>query len=368
MPLNCGIVGLPNVGKSSLFSALTSIAAPIENYPFCTIDPNIGLVEVPDERLDMLSRLYKPQKTIACTCEFVDIAGLVKGASKGEGLGNKFLANIRETGIIAHVLRCFEDANVSHVDGAVNPLEDLHTVNTELALADLETIQRQKERMIKEKKIKSTEMAKKVAVMEPLLEKLEEALNNSLPLYTLELSAAEQPHFRQLQLLRAKPVLYVCNVSEKDIRNGNKHTQRIEETAQREQSQVIRICAKFEVELLQLSPEEREEFLLSAGVEKSGLDAFIQSAYRLLDLRTFFTAGEKEVRAWTFKKNMRAPETAGIIHSDFERGFIRAEVFSYEDLVVHGNEQDVRSSGKLRTEGRDYQVRDGDIIHFRFNV
>ncbi len=368
MPLNCGIVGLPNVGKSSLFSALTSIAAPIENYPFCTIDPNVGLVEMPDERVAKLRSIYKPQKTIATTCEFVDIAGLVKGASKGEGLGNKFLANIRETGIVAHVLRCFDDTTITHVSGTINPLDDIVTINTELALADLETVQKQKDRIVKEKKIKNAEVQKKIAIMHPLLDKLEDALNNSKPLYTLEYSDDEQTALRQLQLLRMKPMMYVCNVPEDEVQTGNQYTAIVQEYAKEEQSSVLYISAKFEAELAQFSSEEKDEFLQSVGIQQSSLGLLIKTAYTMLGLRTFFTAGEKEVHAWTFKDGMVAPEAAGIIHSDFQKGFIRAEVFSYDDLLVCGSEANIRNSGKLRTEGKEYRVQDGDIMHFRFNV
>ena len=368
MPLNCGIVGLPNVGKSSLFSALTSIAAPVENYPFCTIDPNIGLVEVPDDRITQLSNIYKPQKTIYTTCEFVDIAGLVKGASKGEGLGNKFLANIRETGIVVHVLRCFEDDNITHVSGTIDPFDDIITINTEFALADLETVQKQKDRILKEKKIKSTEIQKKITIMEPLLDKLEEALNNAKALYMIDYSDEEKIALQQLQLLRMKPMMYVCNVPEDAVQTGNRYTTVVQEYAKEEQSSVLFISAKFESELAQFPLEEKEEFLQSAGIKQSSLGLLIKTAYTMLGLRTFFTAGEKEVHAWTFKDGMVAPEVAGLIHSDFQRGFIRAEVFSFDDLLLLGNEASIRSSGKLRTEGKDYKVQDGDIIHFRFNV
>lgn len=368
MAINCGIVGLPNVGKSTIFSALTSVAAQVENYPFCTIEPNVGLVEVPDERLTKIATFYNPQKTIPSVFEFVDIAGLVEGASKGEGLGNKFLSHIRETGVIAHVVRCFQDENITHVSGAVDPLHDLAIVNTELALADLETVQKRRRRIEGDKKIRNPQAMRMLEQLEPLLEKIEETLNDGNPIRILTLDEEALLLIHDLHLLTVKPLLYVCNVKEQDAINGNEFTKQVAEIAASEQSKSIIVCGQLEAEIAQLPKEERSEFLKDAGLTYSALDILIRSTYYLLGLRTYFTAGEKEVRAWTFKSGSRAPQAAGIIHTDFEKGFIKTEAFLCDDLFQLGSEAAVKHAGKLRTEGKEYVVQDGDVLHFRFNV
>lgn len=368
MAINCGIVGLPNVGKSTIFSALTSVSAAAENYPFCTIEPNVGLVEVPDIRLDTIAELYAPEKIIPTVFEFVDIAGLVSGAAKGEGLGNKFLSHIRETGIIAHVVRCFEDENIIHVNGAINPMSDIEIINTELALADLETVQRRCDRLSGEKKAKDPQRLREFATLEPLLQRVLEVLNEGKPVRGLSLEDEEKMLLHDLHLITIKPLLYVCNVKEVDIKEGNAYSKQVEALAQTEQSECVRICGQLESEIARLPKEERGMFLEDAGLVYSALDVLIRSTYHALGLRTYFTAGEKEVRAWTFKKGCLAPQAAGIIHTDFEKGFIRAEAFSCDDLFALKSEVAVRSGGKLRTEGKEYEVQDGDILHFRFNV
>lgn len=368
MAINCGIVGLPNVGKSTIFSALTSVAATAENYPFCTIEPNIGLVEVPDTRLEKIAELYNPQKTIPTVFEFVDIAGLVSGAAKGEGLGNKFLSHIRETGIIAHVIRCFDDSNISHVNGSVDPIRDIDIINTELALADLETVQKRMGRISTEKKVQDPKKKRDIEKLEPLLKEVEETLGEGKPVRTLDLDDDKKRLLHDLHLITIKPLLYVCNVKEEDIAKGNAYSKVVQEFASSENSECIQICGQLESEIALLPKEDRKMFLQDAGLTYSALDVLIRSAYHTLGLRTYFTAGEKEVRAWTFKAGCLAPQAAGIIHTDFEKGFIRAEAFSCNDLFEYGSEAQVRTMGKLRTEGKDYQVQDGDILHFRFNI
>ncbi|MBO8172155.1 MAG: redox-regulated ATPase YchF [Bacillaceae bacterium] len=362
----CGIVGLPNVGKSTLFNAITRAGAESANYPFCTIDPNVGVVEVPDPRLDRLTELVKPQNTVPTTFEFVDIAGLVKGASKGEGLGNQFLSHIREVDAIAHVVRCFEDGNITHVSGKVDPVEDIETINLELILADLETVSKRLERT--QKRLKSGDKEIKAEV--EVLEKLRDAFEQEQPARSLDWSTEEHKILRELNLLTIKPVLYVANVGEDEVgkADANPHVQTVKELASKEGAEVVIISAKVESEIAELEGEDRELFLEELGLTESGLDRLIKAAYRLLGLITYFTAGEKEVRAWTIREGTRAPQAAGVIHSDFERGFIRAEVVAYQDLIEAGTMGQARENGKLRLEGKDYVVQDGDIIHFRFNV
>ena len=366
MSLNCGIVGLPNVGKSTIFSALTSVQAQAENYPFCTIEPNVGLVEVPDERLTRISKIYNPKKTIPAVVEFVDIAGLVAGASKGEGLGNTFLSHIRETGIIAHVVRCFDDDNIVHVSGRVNPESDIGIISTELALADLASVERRMQKLEQEKKSQRGTTDRTLPILEKLLPKLHSELNNGVALRTLEFSEEEEKILRPLNLITKKPMLYICNIKEGE--SDNEYVSAVKEYALKENSEAIVLCGALETELAQLDKEERILYLQESGFTYSGLDMLIRTAYSVLGLRTYFTAGEKEVRAWTFAKGIKAPQAAGIIHSDFERGFIRAETFHCTDLFELGNEQAIRSSGKIRTEGKEYVVQDGDVMHFKFNV
>lgn len=366
MSLTAGIVGLPNVGKSTLFNAITKAGAEAANYPFCTIDPNVGIVEVPDERLQKLTNVVKPQKTVPTTFEFTDIAGIVKGASKGEGLGNQFLAHIRQVDAICHVVRCFEDENITHVSGKINPIDDIETINIELILADLETVNKRYARTEKMARQKDKEAMQEFAVMQ----KLKEALEEEIPARQVKLTKEEQVIAKQLHLLTAKPVLYVANVSEDEVAHAdeNPYVQQVRDYAAKENAEVIVVSAKIEEEIAQLDDEEKAMFLEELGIEQSGLDQLIKASYDLLGLATYFTAGEKEVRAWTFRKGMTAPETAGIIHSDFERGFIRAETVSYEDLIEAGSMTKAREKGKVRLEGKDYIVQDGDVIHFRFNV
>lgn len=364
MGFKCGIVGLPNVGKSTLFNCLTSGEIAAENYPFCTIDPNIGVVEVPDPRLRQLADIVKPQKIIPTTMEFVDIAGLVAGASKGEGLGNKFLANIRETDAIAHVVRCFEDDDVVHVAGRLDPLADIEVINMELSLSDLEAVERAIERTGKRLKAgKDREAERKMGI----LERLRDCLDEGHRARNVQLDADERALVRDLHLITTKPVMYIANVSEDGFEN-NPYLDVVREKAETESARVVPVCAAIEAEIASLDAADRAEFLQELGYAESGLDQVIRAGYELLELLTFFTAGPKEVRAWTIRRGSTAPQAAGRIHTDFERGFIRAEVTAFDDYLALGGEHGAREAGKLRLEGKQYIVREGDVMHFRFNV
>lgn len=369
MSLNVGIVGLPNVGKSTIFQALTSAPAEAANYPFCTIEPNVGIVHVPDQRLGKITDLIKPQKIIPAVMEFVDIAGLVSGASKGEGLGNKFLGHIRQVSAIAHVVRCFEDSDVVHVAGKVDPLSDIEVINIELAFADLETVDKRLGNIGKLMKSHDKAAKAKAAASQPILERIKQALEQGQPARSLDLDAEERELINDLHLITLKKNLYVCNVDEDGALEENEFVSKVKAHAEAEGSEVITICGKIESEIAQLdTSEEKEEFLSDMGLKESGLDQLIRAGYSLLELRTYFTAGEKEVRAWTFREGMKAPECAGIIHTDFEKGFIKAEVYHCDDLFEYQTESKLKEAGKFRIEGKDYIARDGDVMHFRFNV
>ncbi|TVR77664.1 MAG: redox-regulated ATPase YchF [Saprospirales bacterium] len=365
MGLKCGIVGLPNVGKSTLFNCLTSAKALAANYPFATKDPNVGIITVPDQRLDRLAELVNPQKVLPTTVEIVDIAGLIKGASKGEGLGNQFLANIREVDAIIHVVRCFEDDNVIHVDGSIDPVRDKEIIDTELIFKDLETIEKRLERLRKQSKAGEKEVLRMITE----LERVRGEMEDGRPARAIEIDEVLDEHLKEMMLLTAKPIMYVCNVDEGSVILGNQHTEAFASAVADEGAHILKISAAIEAELMDLEDiEERREFLADMGLDEPGVNLVIANAYELLNLITYFTAGEKEVRAWTIRRGTKAPQAAGVIHSDFEKGFIRAEVIAYNDFVECGSESAAKDAGKHRVEGKEYVVKDGDVMHFRFNV
>ena len=369
MAINCGIVGLPNVGKSTIFSALTSAPAEAANYPFCTINPNIGIVDLPDSRLDFLAEKFQTKRKVPATVEFVDIAGLVKGASKGEGLGNQFLANIREVGVIAHVVRCFENADIIHVNNKIDPADDIETINIELAFADLDTVNKRIEKAQRASRVMGKDEQKKAAVVLGALNKVKPLLENGKAARIAELSEEEKEALYDCHLITMKPMMYVCNVDEEGVRNGNAYVDVVKKIAAESDSDVVVICGKFEAELAEMSSaEERLEFLGELGLKESGLATLSRAAYQLMGLRTFLTAGQDECRAWTIHAGDTAPKAAGVIHTDFEKGFIKAETYSFDDLVKYGSEVEIKAAGKYRIEGKEYIVQDGDVIFFKFNV
>ncbi|HEY7745905.1 MAG TPA: redox-regulated ATPase YchF [Desulfuromonadales bacterium] len=364
MGFKCGIVGLPNIGKSTIFNAITSAGAESANYPFCTIEPNVGVVSVPDPRLDALAAIVQPERVLSTTMEFVDIAGLVKGASKGEGLGNQFLGHIRQVDAIAHIVRCFEDENVVHVDGTVDPVRDVEVIQTELNLADLESVDKRIART--EKQAKSGD--KKMQAELEVLRKVQICLNEGRPARAADLTPEERLTLRDLHLITAKPVLYVANVAEEDLEGQHPFVGQVRKLAEQEGAEMVTICGKIEAEIAELAPAEKVEFLRELGLPEAGLDRMIHAGYHLLGLITYFTAGVKEVRAWTIPRGAKAPAAAGVIHTDFEKGFIRAEVIAYQDFIAAGGEAGAKEKGLLRLEGKEYVVQDGDVMHFRFNV
>lgn len=369
MSLNCGIIGLPNVGKSTIFSALTCLSAKAENYPFCTIEPNVGVVEVPDERLSRIADILQIDKTIPTTVEFVDIAGLVEGASRGEGLGNQFLSRIREVNVIIHIVRCFKDPDVSHPYEKINPVRDIEVINMELALADLQTVEKSLQKNKKLLKSQDRKAKKKAEIMEPLLTKIQQALKKGEPVKNMNLKDEEKKLLKDLNLLTTKRALYVCNIAEESIENKSQCAEKVRNYAKEESAPVVEICGKDEQEIAMLEEkEEKREFMEMLGLKESALNRLIKTAYRLLGLQTFFTENGKEVRAWTFKKGAKAPAAAGVVHTDFQEGFIKAEVFHCTDLFEYGSKASIKKKGKLRIEGKNYTVQDGDVILFHFKV